>query len=96
MNDNQLLITQVQVFPIKEPQGKLKAFARISLNDALQLTGLRIYEGTHGLFVSYPNDASYKGEDYKQVYYPVTSELRKHIEETVLTEYENESVQTIK
>ena len=80
-------ITQCTVFPIKEPQGKLLAFARICLEDQLQLTSLRIYRGTHGLFVSYPNDTSYQGEDYRQVFYPVTMELRRHIEDTVIYEY---------
>ena len=83
-------ITQVQTFPIKEPHGKLMGFARVCLNDALQLTGLRIYKGTHGLFVSYPNDTSHKGDDYKQVYYPVESELRSLIEVTILHDYERE------
>jgi len=87
---NDLKITQVQTFPLTEPQGKLMAFARVCINDALQLTGLRIYQGTHGLFVSYPNDSSYKGDDYKQVYYPVTRELREHIEVTILHDYECE------
>mgnify|MGYP003631218815 CR=1 FL=1 len=86
--ESQIKITLVQVFPIKESHGgKLKAFARVCLADSLQLTGLRVYEGTHGLFVSYPNDPNYAGEDYKQIFYPVTRELRTHIEETILTEY---------
>lgn len=88
-----LKCTQVQVFPVAEVKGKLKAFARVCLNDSLQLTSLRIYEGTHGLFVSYPNDPNYKGEDYKQLFYPVSKELRDHIEQLVLQEYETESVQ---
>ena len=83
-----LTITQVQVFPIPEPNGKLRAFARILLNDQLLLTSLRIYEGTKGLFVSYPNDPMHKGEDYRQLYYPVTKELRDHIEQVVLEEWD--------
>lgn len=84
-------ITSCQVFPILENEGKkLKAFARITLNDALVLTSLRVYQGTNGLFVSYPSDPNYKGEDYKQLYYPVTAELRKDIEETILKDYEKE------
>jgi stage V sporulation protein G len=81
-----LMISQVQVFPVQS-QGKLKAFARILLNDQLLLTSLRIYEGTKGLFVSYPNDPSHKGEDYRQLFYPVTKDLRDHIEETILEEW---------
>ena len=89
-NTSSMQITHVQVYPILDPQTKKKAFARICINDELQLTGLTIYEGTHGLFVSYPNDPNFKGEDYKQIYYPVSSELRKHIETVILDEYEKE------
>lgn len=81
-----LKITACQVFPINL-DGKLKAFARIVLNDQLQLTSLRIYEGAKGLFVSYPNDPAHKGNDYRQLFYPVTKELRNHIEEVILEEY---------
>jgi stage V sporulation protein G len=80
-------ITNVQVFPMKETNGKLRAFARVLLNDELQLTGLRIYEGANGLFVAYPNDPSYKGEDYRQLFYPVTRELRDSIENACVEKF---------
>lgn len=82
-----LKITQVQVFKVDNPEGKLRAFARITLNDELQLTSLRVYEGIKGLFVSYPNDPLTKGDDYRQLFYPVTRELCDHIEEEILKEY---------
>ena len=82
-------ITQTQVF-LNSEEGKLKGFARVCVNDELMLTGLRIYEGTNGLFVAYPNDPNYKGDNYKQLFYPVSRGLREHIEEEVLGEYERE------
>ena len=84
-----LIVTNVQVYPLREPQGKLKAVARVLLNDCLQLTGLRIYDGVNGLFVSYPNDPSHKGEDYRQLFYPVTRVLRDAVEFAVIAEYRN-------
>ena len=83
-----LVATQVQVLPLREPLRKTKAFARVVLNDQLQLTGLRIVDGSNGLFVSYPNDPSYKGDDYRSLFYPLTKELREHIEQAVLAEYQ--------
>lgn len=82
-----LKVTEVRLFIVKEPQGKLRAFVRVVLNDELQLTSLRLYEGSNGLFVSYPNDPTLKGEDYRQIFYPVSKELREHIEAVVLAEY---------
>lgn len=91
-NKSQALeITQVQVFPLHQETGKLKAFARIVLNEQLQLTSLRVYEGSKGLFVSYPNDPAHKGEDYRQLFYPVERQLRDQIEARILEEY-NKSI----
>ncbi len=87
-----LAVTNVQVHPLKESLGKTKAFARVVLNEQMQLTGLRVVEGSNGLFVSYPNDPSYKGEDYRSLFYPLTKELREHVEHCVLEKFQ-ESVQ---
>lgn len=80
-------VTHVQVYPIREPKGKMKAFARVLLGDQLQLTGLRVFDGSKGLFVSYPNDPYHKGEDFRQLFFPTTGELRTMIESAVLEEY---------
>jgi len=81
-------ITNTQVYLTSGSKGKLRAYARVMLDDQLQLTGLRLFEGAQGLlFVSYPNDSSHGGEDYKQIYYPVTKELRDLIENTIILEY---------
>ena len=80
-------VTYLEVYPIREPKGKLRAYARVLLDDQLYLTGLRLYDGSDGLFVSYPNDPSYTGESYRQIFYPVKTELRADIENAVIEEY---------
>jgi DNA-binding cell septation regulator SpoVG len=81
-------VTQVVINEINIPESpKLKAEVRVCIDDELQLTGLRIYHGSNGLFVSYPNDPRYKGEDYKQIFYPVSKVLRYHIEGVVIEQY---------
>jgi stage V sporulation protein G len=87
-----LTVTTVQVFPLKESLGKTKAIARAVINEQLQLTGLRVVDGAHGLFVSYPNDPSHKGEDYRSIFYPLTKELREHVEHCVLEKYQEKTV----
>ncbi len=83
-----LQVTSCQVYPLKEPAGRTKGLARVVLADQLQLTGLRIVDGSNGLFVSYPNDPSYKGDDYRSLFYPITRELRDHIEAVVIKAYQ--------
>lgn len=80
-------VTSCQVFVHDEPQGRTVALARVILNGEMQLTGLKVMDGVNGLFVAYPNDPGYKGEDFRSLFYPLTRELREHIEETVLIKY---------
>jgi stage V sporulation protein G len=84
-----LAVTQVQVFPFKEgpSMGHLRGLASVVLNDQLQLRGLRIIDGENGLFVGYPVYPFYKGEDFRSVCFPITRQLREHIENCVLEKY---------
>lgn len=85
-----LAITNVQVFPFKEDpsMGHMKGLATVVFNDQLMLRGLRIMDGENGLFVGYPNDPFYKGEDFRYIAQPVTRQLREHIENCVLEKYQ--------
>ena len=84
-----LAVTQVQVFPFKEgpSMGHIVGMASVILNDQFQIRGLRIMEGEHGLFVGYPMDPFYKGDDFRSVCFPITRQLREHIENCVLEKY---------
>lgn len=83
------IVTNIQVFPFREGPsiGHIKGLAVVVLNDAMMIRGLRIIDGENGLFVSYPNDPFYKGEDFKSICQPLTRKLREHIENAVLEKY---------
>ena len=78
------------VWPFQEGQnlGHMKGLAQIVLNDQMVVRGLRVMDGEHGLFVGYPNDPFYKGEDYRSICLPITRQLREHIENCVLEKYQ--------
>ena len=82
-----LCVTRVEVFPFKENVGHMKGLASVVLNDQFLVRDLRVMEGEGGLFVGYPIDPFYKGEDYRSVCNPITTALREHIENCVLAEY---------
>lgn len=84
-----LAVTDVQVFPFKEgpSMGHIKGLANIVLNDQLQIRGLRVMEGENGLYVGFPNDPFYRGEELRSVVAPVTRQLREHIENCILEKY---------
>lgn len=84
-----LAVTSVQVFPFSDnPLGTVKAMATVVLNDQFMIRGLRVMNGSNGLFVSYPVDPFYKGDDFRTVCHPITRQLREHIENCVLEKYQ--------
>lgn len=86
-----LAVTQVRVFPFKDSVnlGHIKALAEIVLNDQLVIRGLRVMDGVSGLFVSYPLDPFFKGEEFRTVCHPIARQLREHIENCVLEKYQS-------
>ncbi len=83
-----LKVTNVSIYPVSHSEGRLRAVVRVVINEQLQLTNMRIYDGSNGLFVSYPVEFTQKGEEFRQIFYPVKKEFREYVEEEVLTEYE--------
>lgn len=89
MENNKIEITAVNVFPY---QGtgvyRCLGMATIVLNDCFLVRGLRIMDGENGLFVGYPQDPYYKGEDFRTLCNPLTRDLRERIENAVLEKYQ--------
>jgi stage V sporulation protein G len=83
-------VTDCNVFPFHEGPslGNVKAIASVIFNDQFMLRGLRVMNGENGLFVSYPIDPFFKGEDFRTLCNPITRALREHIENAVLEKYQ--------
>ena len=88
-----LAVTKVQVYPFRDGAicGKILALATVVLNDQLTIRGLRVMDGEYGMYVGYPNDPFYKGEDLRSIVFPITRALREHIENCVLEKYQYET-----
>lgn len=91
-----LAVTEVQVFPFKEGAnlGHIKGLASVVLNDQFVVRGLRVMEGLNGLFVGYPIDPFYKGDEMMSVCNPITRALRENIENAVLYKYREATGET--
>lgn len=96
MDQHKIEVTKVDVYPFKEGAyiGRVKAIANIVLNDQIQVRGLRVMYGECGLFVGYPVDPFYKGEGFRNIVFPITAELRHHIEKSVLEKYDEATKET--
>ncbi len=83
-------VTDCKIFPFKEgpSMGRLKALVNIVIGDQFLIRGLRVMDGENGLFVSYPIDPFYKGEEFRSLCNPLTRTMREHIESTVLEKYQ--------
>jgi stage V sporulation protein G len=84
-----LSVTKVQVFPFRDGAnlGNMLGIANVVLNDQLVIKGLRVMDGENGMFVGYPIDPYYKGEDIRSTVLPLTRALREHIENCVLEKF---------
>ena len=82
-----LEITEVRVS--LRDDDKLKAFASMTFNDAFVIRGLKIIEGTNGMFVAMPSRKRPDGT-YQDVAHPINNETRKFIEDRILDEYQRE------
>lgn len=63
-------ISDVRCWPIKNPKGKLRANGDFVYDNAFRMK-FAIFEGTKGLFVSFPGQQSdKKGDNGKPIFYP--------------------------
>jgi stage V sporulation protein G len=80
-------ITEVRI-TLKNEE-KLKAFANITFDNEFVVRGLKVISGSQGYFVSMPSRRRKDGT-FQDLAHPVTNELRKKIEDTILNAFEKE------
>lgn len=76
-------VTEVKVF--KVDKGNLKGYASITLDGAFVVTGLKVVEGSKGLFVNMPQQKV--KEEYKDICFPLNKELRENIVGVVIQKF---------
>lgn len=85
-------ISEVRCWPIKNPKGKLRANGDFVYDGAFRLK-FTVFEGTKGLFVSYPGQMSEKKDEKtgKNIFYPfikcLSDDVRNELHETVMGAY---------
>lgn len=70
-----------------EDKGRLKAVATVCLDGKFLVTGVRVADCQKGLAVFMPSREIHAGE-YRDICFPITSELYKQIKDSVLEAYE--------
>ena len=82
-------ISEVKFFPVNKKDSKVKAFASVTLDKTLCITGIRVIEGSKGLFISFPNQKG-KDDEYYDVVFPVTKEAREGFSKKILDAYKKQ------
>ena len=80
-------ITEVRVTLRNED--KLRGFANVTFDGEFVVRGMKIIQGTTGLFVSMPSRKRPDGS-HQDIAHPVTADLRRRIEEQVLEAFHKE------
>lgn len=75
-------ITEVRIRRVSG-EGRVRAVASITLNNAFAVHDVRLVEGEKGLFVSMPSRRRVSGE-YYDVAHPITAEARSAIHKAVI------------
>jgi len=76
----------VKTYPILEPKNNVVAFASVTIDNAIAINGLRVIEGSNGLFAQMPQTRDKSG-GFRDVAFPVTKELRQLLNDAVVNQY---------
>ena len=68
------------------PEGNVKAYASINLNDCFAIRNVKVVDSSKGLFIAMPSYKAGNGE-YKDICFPVTKEFREQLNNAVIEAY---------
>ena len=80
-------ITKTIIYRVN--RGKMLAYATVTLNDSIVISGIRLYEGDNGRFILFPSRTSKKGRKF-DIAFPCKDEMREMILKEIEFEYLNE------
>ncbi|MBD3161288.1 MAG: septation regulator SpoVG [Candidatus Eisenbacteria bacterium] len=77
-------ITEVRIH-LRE-DAKLRAFASMTIDDCFVIQGMKLIQGSRGLFVAMPNRRRPDGT-FQDICHPLDQKTRDQIEEVIFEEY---------
>ncbi len=80
-------ITDIRIRLVNKEEGKLRAVASITVEDAIAIHDIKIIDGRDGLFISMPNRKTPDGE-YRDIVHPIKNDVREMLKTEVLSAYE--------
>ena len=78
-------ITDIRVKKVAS-EGKMKAIASVTFDNAFVVHDIKIIEGQEKLFTAMPSRKTADNE-FKDIAHPINSEMREALEKAIITEY---------
>ena len=73
-----------------QAEGRMRAYASVTLDDEFVVHEMRVIDGPKGLFVAMPSRRAASGE-YRDIAHPITAEARSTIQTAVLRAFSQAS-----
>ena len=79
-------IGDIRIREVRNPEGKLKAVASITIDDCFIVHDIKIFEREEGFAIAMPSRKTSDGK-YKDIAHPLNTETRELLQDAILTEY---------
>ena len=76
------------------PEGNIRAYASININDCFAIRNVKVMDGTNGLFIAMPSYKSGPSGEYKDICFPVTKAFREQLNNAVIDAYHQSLAQS--
>lgn len=81
------VITDIRISPIHK-KSNCCAMVSVTLANVFCITGIKIMDGSKGLFVAMPS-AKNKKDEWHDICYPITKEFRKVMSDSILNAFDS-------
>jgi stage V sporulation protein G len=77
-----------------QPEGRMRAYASVTLDDEFVVHEMRIIDGPNGMFVAMPSKRAANGE-FRDIAHPITADARQSIQAAVLQAFAQASTDMV-
>lgn len=82
------IITDIRIFPVNNKKSNCCAMVSVTLANVFCISGIKIMDGSKGLFVAMPS-AKNKKDEWHDICYPITKKFRKVMNDSILNAFES-------
>lgn len=81
------IITDIRIFPINNKKSSCCAMVSVTLANVFCISGIKIMDGSKGLFVAMPS-AKNKKDEWHDICYPITKKFHKVLSDSILNAFD--------